>query len=311
MEPSQFISSSSTDREMIEDLTCVLCHKVMLKPRRCPEEHAFCYPCIMEYLKTHDTCPGGPHNLSKDDVCPNKFALRMVNRLSVMCGYHGNGKNASPFTIRKRLLKQQSGCRWVGPCRDLDSHMGTCGWRYVTCQQCGRKDIPHIFMAAHRRYCVGEMRTCELCGHKTTNLQKHIEQDCQQANVYCPNHCTVGDGPQVRLIKRANLKHHLTQCQKRLVQCPFACGWKGWISSLPQHEMQAMPLHLKALTAQLNGAKSEIEALKTRLKRVENRKEAIVIREDDEGGRRRKINHTIQIDHQQDGQVPETGSLQF
>uniref|UniRef100_A0A915EXB5 RING-type domain-containing protein n=1 Tax=Echinococcus canadensis TaxID=519352 RepID=A0A915EXB5_9CEST len=89
-------------------LICVICSEVFKKPYRAPCGHSYCYGCISKWLKTAKHCPVDrkPLNLSK---MHHDFILEsIIGDYTVACPW------------------RSSGCSYIGPLCQLDSHKKEC-----------------------------------------------------------------------------------------------------------------------------------------------------------------------------------------
>ncbi len=149
--------------EVDEELMCPICSQVLLDPVAAPEcEHAFCQPCISQWLARRPNCPVDRQPVQPKDLRPVPRILRnLLARLEVSCD------------------NESSGCAVVCKLDLLSHHLKECEHnpkRAVLCDKgCGLA-VPKDELAAHN--CIKEMRSV-----LTTNEQKVAEMQSEMADV--------------------------------------------------------------------------------------------------------------------------------
>ncbi|KAM3178270.1 hypothetical protein ACTXT7_002910 [Hymenolepis weldensis] len=89
-------------------LFCVICSEVFKNPYRAPCGHSYCYMCITKWMETAKICP-------VDRKC---ISLKQMHHDFILESIIGDYTVACPW--------RASGCSYVGPLCQLDSHKKVC-----------------------------------------------------------------------------------------------------------------------------------------------------------------------------------------
>lgn len=243
----------------LEKLTCTICTKVVRNPHltACCGQN-FCSSCLTQWFtKTKkESCPHCRAEGRDFQHIPDKKAKREVNDLQVRCS------------------NKKEGCSWVGKLVDLKKHLDSengCEFVEVECpykcgcfrpnstvgqivsDTCRPIPRPRIFtistfqrkhLSKHiREECPKRPSTCEYCGLKGQydDIRRHIEYDCFEKPLKCPNKCDA------KPIKRKYLGAHRNVCPLQIVSCPFnnaGCSVKIVRKDLDNHVTANTQQHL-------------------------------------------------------------------
>nr|CDS25255.1 Zinc finger RING type [Hymenolepis microstoma] len=89
-------------------LFCVICSEVFINPYRAPCGHSYCYTCITKWMETAKICP----------VDRKSISLKQLHHDFILESIIGDYTVACPW--------RSSGCSYVGPLCQLDSHKKIC-----------------------------------------------------------------------------------------------------------------------------------------------------------------------------------------
>ncbi|VDN95872.1 unnamed protein product [Rodentolepis nana] len=89
-------------------LFCVICSEVFINPYRAPCGHSYCFTCITKWMETAKICP----------VDRKSIALKQLHHDFILESIIGDYTVACPW--------RSSGCSYVGPLCQLDSHKKNC-----------------------------------------------------------------------------------------------------------------------------------------------------------------------------------------
>jgi hypothetical protein len=104
--PHPVVLASETS-SVIDNLTCSLCHELVMNPVLTPCDHVFCRPCIVQALQHRHECPNDRKQLYIAQLTPmTGVLLRIWEQVGVQC--------------------PNQGCAWRGTAGLYTAHATTC-----------------------------------------------------------------------------------------------------------------------------------------------------------------------------------------
>lgn len=155
--------------EVLEDLICLLCKKVMENPSSSATcEHVFCAECLRKAVGRKMNCPNCSTPLAEQDGGEEEAEKRTaeevlaekLGKLSIHCSHRTSGCNEvvnwmdlarhtdSECEYRPATCNNE-GCTFQCPRNSLEEHMERCDYRLVECKVCAAR-MPRKDMAAHQ-----------------------------------------------------------------------------------------------------------------------------------------------------------------
>jgi MATH domain/Ring finger domain/TRAF-type zinc finger len=283
------------------DFLCSICQDVMRNPVEAyntnddeqdePCCHLFCKSCIEKWLESKSSCPQCRKHLKVEHLHKAVRLQRKIWDLAVCCRNRvvtspSDGKqvvHGCPVTGSLGRegnwwqLHERSGCEYIRQVcpfcgdkvfkKELEEHKSSaCAMRPVSCQHCKRS------VSANR-------------------VQAHIERDCQQVLIKCPNECTWTEieneseveaksdgsttqnddphcsGGSVVELPRCMMKSHIQlECPRAVVPCGYvAMGCKAEMprSKLAQHLADKSLSHMQMAASSVSHVIAEMEAVKS------------------------------------------------
>lgn len=246
MEIDRFLITDDAQKHALQELTCVLCHKVPTDPVTCMSRHYFCNECIDRHLETTSTCPVDGEALEAGQPRSCKFHAAMLAMFKIRCD------NRRRTTATSKFSRIGTHCPWVGAMANLKQHQAECPFRSISCPACGQTVLA-TFLSAHLQRCPRKLAKCQLCNAVMANAKLPVHYDeCPSASVYCPNHClarpNAGDA---LVLRRCEVRAHLKVCPNRVFRCEFAqmgCKFRGNLEQMVKHKDQSVHKHLSLIT---------------------------------------------------------------
>ena len=121
--------------------------------------------------------------------------------------------SVAKLNIKCPLLRD---CNWNGNLSEADNHLNTCVHFLIECAKC-QQILPRGETDTHKaKLCAMREIECNLCGKNgiTRELDNHLTF-CLEYLISCPNNC--GE----RFPRKDSSKHE-SECQLKLIECPFA-----------------------------------------------------------------------------------------
>ncbi|XP_046855644.1 TNF receptor-associated factor 3-like isoform X4 [Xenia sp. Carnegie-2017] len=151
------------DRKNIDPkFFCTYCYLLLVNPMQTKCGHLFCQSCIDIILGSPDSkCPEDEEKLSRNEVFPDAFTKRELNRIKLHC--------------------PSEKCQWFGIYEKLEND---CEYRNVKCEYCG-KDVPHASLKDHmKKVCENAPVVCKYCKKKIPRkilktMKKRLVMKCQ------------------------------------------------------------------------------------------------------------------------------------
>ncbi|CAH1793951.1 unnamed protein product [Owenia fusiformis] len=172
----------------VEDFICYICLDIFDKPVETSCKHIFCNTCILKRLITKKReCPICSSRMSKVTKVPSDGFYEKYNKLEMRCSFkcghigllgdrdeHLNLKCPSVKTTCPNI---SIGCKIFVKRKQLDDHIRTCRYRYVTCEACDHK-TQYLDLFTHQKVtgCFEKKLKQELVQNARTisaNVRKH------------------------------------------------------------------------------------------------------------------------------------------
>jgi len=207
-------------------------------------ECMFCWDCV---VKRDRLCPSC-HGILEPSMCTENLAIqKLIEKVPIPC----------PF----------DGCSTLVTSSTAKAHSAVCEYATVLCpnsELCGF--IARNALSLHEReLCLFREVHCHSCDANLplTQLQIHLEQECDGVVVQCPNNCSLEGVPRAYLAR-----HLLDHCPNTDVPCPFSnhgCDHVMKRSEMESHLVNDVSKHLLAVTSLVEVQQREIAQLKEQL----------------------------------------------
>ncbi|XP_046855642.1 TNF receptor-associated factor 6-B-like isoform X3 [Xenia sp. Carnegie-2017] len=159
------------DRKNIDPkFFCTYCYLLLVNPMQTKCGHLFCQSCIDIILGSPDSkCPEDEEKLSRNEVFPDAFTKRELNRIKLHC--------------------PSEKCQWFGIYEKLEGHYQVCEHALINCihKQCNIQ-LPRSLLGEHlQNDCEYRNVKCEYCGKDVphASLKDHMKKVCENAPVVC------------------------------------------------------------------------------------------------------------------------------
>ncbi|XP_019855801.1 PREDICTED: TNF receptor-associated factor 5-like [Amphimedon queenslandica] len=165
-------------------------------------------------------------------------------------------------SLNIHCTNSDSGCQWVGPIRDIGSHIkADCQYQRVYCpNKCGQKVMRGSLEMHMTGSCTEYFVNCQYCKRKGRYLlinSSHLDE-CPDLPIQCSNEAC-GE-----MIPRRSLASHKETCPKALVPCQYntvGCNKKIKREEQESHNDEALKEHLEATMKKIDTAMKKIEVL--------------------------------------------------
>ena len=136
-----------------DNLKCAICLEVPMVPKRCSDEHLFCEPCIMKWLRRNRTCPVNRALLTASTLSTFRFATAIIEELDVYC-----------LSCTNEPRDEANHCKWTGKLRQLVEHLERCRYVLVICPSDGcTEQVQKCDLNHHLTICGFALRECVGC----------------------------------------------------------------------------------------------------------------------------------------------------
>lgn len=262
MDVSRFDLNNAGQQRAIHNLKCGLCRKVVINPHTCPANHLFCKTCILDYLKSENSCPVDKAPLEPDNVTYSLLINDMIAIFTVRCANQRTGSYL-------KSIRHRSGCRWKGCVSELKTHEINCPYRKELCKDCHQPFLAGYFRA-HQLHCPKRIVLCEMCNTSMPDpeLEAHYTE-CPESAVYCPNQCSLkpNDG-EALIIRRKDIRDHLRVCPNRTQRCEFAplgCKFRGTSDELESHADSSWRSHFSLIAKSHTMIMNSLDSLNSKV----------------------------------------------
>eukprot|EP01104_Vermistella_antarctica_P001819 TRINITY_DN1194_c1_g2_i1.p1 TRINITY_DN1194_c1_g2~~TRINITY_DN1194_c1_g2_i1.p1 ORF type:complete len:525 (+),score=72.92 TRINITY_DN1194_c1_g2_i1:169-1743(+) len=289
------VSQIVTDKDMLDIITCTICHELLHEPRSCRNGHSFCRVCILEWIQTRATCPSCRISInSSTTLSANRTATFMIANADCRCRnfakVDGASSSATPALSTSSSTSSSSSsssrrgksrvnqepadnndtsCAWVGKVSAYRDHVASCLFEEVTCanQGCREAGIRRVICGEHAGVCNSRIITCELCPKqvKASSLSFHIARECPNLVIACHNHLRGCEAETARSL----LSEHKAICAHQKVACPFSksagCKETAMRKDMEQHVATNTSQHLELACSRISHLTSEIAPMKTQM----------------------------------------------
>ena len=226
-----------------DGLRCVLCSF----PARDALQHSnyncgkvFCTSCWEDYKhrNTFLLCPSCKQ--PSDNIVKDARTDREVRALQVYCN------------------NKKEGCTWIGDLSHLDSHLRTCPYHTVPCNQlCGAQVKRSQLEDHHTKQCPRRQHKCKHCQeigeYRRITSAEHLDS-CPSLPIPCTIHgCK-------RKVKRSEMPSHREVCIQELVNCQYhSIGCRARIKrgEVPSHNLEFMNSHLELAVEAIGRQRAE------------------------------------------------------
>ena len=139
-------------------LHCLICQNVLKDPKMCrSNQHAFCTPCIIGYLRNSSTCPECGEELTVGTLTePTRDLRDSLSELNIKCDYFSRG------------------CRDFVQLGDLQTHVMNCGFAPAQCSNQGCSAEVNERDRVHHEKEVCEFRKVKC--HDCSEIRKGIDE---------------------------------------------------------------------------------------------------------------------------------------
>lgn len=172
--------------------------------------HIFCKSCVLDVPNPITICPMCRENVPAGGFVElqiaNKFVLRRLNGLHVLCPYHKpktqddppaatavpgravDGQDSEPPLTRRRVepgSEPGPGCSWKGSYADLSKHLASCEWCLVACPHGCGEEMRRPQVDEHLLACLLSFKECDICydkvrpammaEHDRVEAQRHVK----------------------------------------------------------------------------------------------------------------------------------------
>ena len=225
------------------DLVCKICQS----PSRNPHlssccGHTFCKSCtdtLKESTVISYACPVCRD--SEFSIVQNKQIDRAVRSLHVYC------------------TNEKEGCKWQGEVNDIATHLKSCQFEGVKCENHGcEKIIQRQFVKSHMDFeCPYRDVSCQYCyliGSHYFIEGKH-KHECPKFPLPCPNSCEIGTVP------REDVNKHREICPLEMIECEYydmGCEAKIARKDIKNHNKENVEEHLCMVKCELASTKKDL-----------------------------------------------------
>ncbi|XP_046855636.1 TNF receptor-associated factor 3-like [Xenia sp. Carnegie-2017] len=205
------------DRKNIDaKFFCTYCHFLLVNPMQKKCGHLFCQSCIDIIFGSPDPkCPEDQEKLIKNEVFPDAFTKRELNRIKLHC--------------------PSKKCQWSGIYEKLEGHYEVCEHALISCihKKCNIQLPPSLLCEHLRNDCEYRNVKCEYCGKDVPNasLKDHVDKVCENAPVPC-KYC------KKKIPKKDIENHEKTTCDEVPTECEFQAIGCNYDKTLKRKEIR-------------------------------------------------------------------------
>ena len=215
----------------------------------------YCKTCLDNYKmkKKKATCPNCRKELTNNYFKDTKTE-REIKHLHIFC------------------TNKTKNCKWVGPLKDIDTHLTVCAFQSVKCKMCRQLVLGRLLGQHCDEECYKRPYKCQHCHLEAEYdiiIGPHYEE-CPDVIIDCPN-----EGCSDK-IKRCQVTSHRETCSKEVVPCCYqdiGCYSMVKRESLAKHEEQSMSQHLnlavKRIATQNQHFNEKIKMLQAQFERAQ------------------------------------------
>ena len=239
--------------DLSEEYQCHICLSLLDDPHltTCCGHH-FCKNCIFKVAQANQACP-----MCKAEgfvAVVDKNVHRKIRALPVYCQFRGKG------------------CEWQGEFRELEQHLDPvrehCKFNAIVCSKgCGQTVLRSHLEAHLLKECPNRDQECQHCNlvMLCARMQVHIETECTQIPIACPNGCT-------EQVLRGDALKHVEVCPMRLVRCRFSefgCNLQLQLQEVRKHMEEFSEKHLFMIAECSSKQKKDSAKMKAQLSHLE------------------------------------------
>lgn len=180
----------------VADYECPLCEGIFYDPIMDANSHVFCRSCFQSYYSKYKKCPKGKESLDTTQLIPVVIIANIIEKINIncpsnTCSWTGQVKDLQNHLdndcLMVHIICPNKGCKLELLRGELVSHLKECKFREETCIHCGEQCI-FSELSTHYISCPKIKIECpQKCGQKIENslMQKHIEEECLNAEIQC------------------------------------------------------------------------------------------------------------------------------
>ena len=114
---------------------------------------------------------------------------------------------------------EKEGCKWQGEVNDIDTHLKSCQFEGVKCENHGcEKNLQRQFVKNHMDFeCLYRDVSCQHCDSIGAHffIEGKHKDECPKFPMLCPNGCDVGT------VAREDVDKHRKICSLEIIECQY------------------------------------------------------------------------------------------
>ena len=143
--------------EVSESFHCIICFLVLKEPVMCKNQHYYCSFCIKKHLENSSFCPTCLEPLTIDTLKPAaRIVMDYLSELNIRCKF------------------QPRGCLEVVKLKDLERHVGSCGFSPVQCSNEGCNALVNLRDKIYHQSEMCEFRKSKC--HDCSQLKQEVKE---------------------------------------------------------------------------------------------------------------------------------------